>query len=295
MTFLDIQESDDSAQPDDQDEANEETSDLEGAAGNEGAAEEAPEEEAAAEESPEDAPAEEAPAEESAEDDGAAEPPVFEGRKKDIDDLRKSLQSDLAATTLFRGSITQRIHAFREGDRSGENELWTMMMGQLEITAENALKNFTRLRGIEPHDLIGELFPKLESILANEEIKNRQHFYGIASLRFRWALLRELRKHRIPTVPLEAAADVAAPETADELTTDDLYYYVILKLDKLSEKSREVMEMMFFMGFKATEIAEELDIGLRTVYDRLDRALEEMTSILFTDDQNLRDDLDQDD
>ena len=278
MTYLDIQESDDSEQPDNQDEVDGIEDDSEDDAQDD-AEETGDGDEAAGE------------AEEPAGDD-SDDAPEFEGRKKEIDDLRKSLQSDLAATTLFRGSITIKMGEFRDGNRSVENELWTMMMDQLEITAENALKKFTRLK-MEPHDLINEVFPRLSSILAEEEIKNRQHFYGIASFRFRWALLRELRKHRLPTVPLEEAANVPAPDTKDELSTDDLYYYVILKLDKLSEKSREVMELMFFMGFKAPEIAVELDIGLRTVYDHLDRALDELTNILFTDDNNLRDDLDE--
>lgn len=254
MTFLDIPEPDDTEQPSEPEEVN-------GTDGDSGG---------------------------SAEDDQAAEMPKFEGRKKELDDLRKDLQSDPGATTLLRGSVTIKLGEIRDGNEDAKNDIWELVMDQLEVTATKALRSFSRL-GMDPHDLISDVFPRLSSILADEEIQNRQHFYGVASNNFRWEILKKLRKPSLPTVPVEAASRVPDPAPGHDeiLEKDDLYYYIIMAMDHLSEKSRELIDLVFFMGFPVTEIAEELEIGRRTVYDRYDRALDELTTIL----KNLPDDI----
>lgn len=224
----------------------------------------------------------------SAEDDQAAKMPEFEGRKKEIDDFRKDLRSDPGATTLIRGSITIKLGEIRDGNEDAANDLWELVMDQLELTATKALRSFSRL-GMDPHDLINDVFPRLSAKLADEEIKNRQHFYGLASINFRWAILKGLRKNRIPTKSIEEAANVPdpAPRHDEILEKDDLYFYIILAMDHLSDKSKELIDLVFFMGFPVAEVAEELGIGRRTAYDRYDRALDELTTVL----KNLPDDI----
>jgi len=205
--------------------------------------------------------------------------PAFAGLDKEIDDLRKQLRSEPGDTQLFRGSVTILLKEVAEGKEGANNKLFDLVMDQLEITAERALKNFRYLQK-DPHDLINDFFPRLQARIAEERIKNRRHFFALASLNFRSDIRKELRKYR--PLPIEAAADVPDPAAtpAEFFEKEDLYFQLTKALDLLTEESRELIDMVFFMGFPFREIAAELEEPRSTVHDRYLRALEELKTIL---------------
>lgn len=63
-------------------------------------------------------------------------------------------------------------------------------------------------------------------------------------------------------------------EASDELfMRKDLLDLLQKKIDELPERSREIFRMSYFEGLKAAEIAERLDLSVRTVENQLYRAL----------------------
>lgn len=282
MTFLDLPEPDDTEQPDETENVNETDGESSDSQDNEEAGEAPGADESNGDDSNESDEAEE-----------SEELPEFEGIDKEIDDLRKDLRSEPGATTLFRGSVTIKLNEVFEGNEGAQNELFALVMDQLEVTARKALSTFKRLQ-LEPLELIGIVFPKLSARISEEKILNRQHFYALASLHFRRAIHRELRNHRLPTQSLEGAALEEASQQENpslrhdlQLERDDLYFYVTKAMDALTEESRELLDMVFFMGFPFREIAAELEIPRSTIHDRYLRALEELREIL----RNLPDDI----
>lgn len=63
-------------------------------------------------------------------------------------------------------------------------------------------------------------------------------------------------------------------ESSDELfMRKDLLNLLFKKIDELPERSREIFHMSYLEGLKAAEIAEQLDLSVRTVENQLYRAL----------------------
>jgi len=295
MTFLDLPEPDDNEQPDETENVNETDGESTDSQGNEEAGEAPGADETNGGDSSESDEAEEAPEEEAAEPEAeeSEELPEFDGIDKEIDDLRKDLRSEPGATTLFRGSVTIKLNEVFEGNPGAQNELFALVMEQLEVTARKALSTFKRLQ-LEPLELINIIFPQLSARISEEKIQDRQHFYALASLHCRRAIHRELRNHRLPTQSLEGAALEEASQQDDpslrhdlQLERDDLYFYITKVMDDLTEESRKLVDMVFFLGSPFREIATFLETPRSTVHDRYLNALEELRGLL----RNLPDDI----
>lgn len=63
-------------------------------------------------------------------------------------------------------------------------------------------------------------------------------------------------------------------EASDELfMRKDLLNFLMSKVDELPERSREIFRLSYVNGLKAAEIAEQLNLSVRTVENQLYRAL----------------------
>jgi RNA polymerase sigma-70 factor (ECF subfamily) len=78
------------------------------------------------------------------------------------------------------------------------------------------------------------------------------------------------RKRRVSLASLEAAADVPAPEPADESAFDPgLIARLPAAVSALPEATRMVVRLRYLHGLSQTEVAEALSIPLGTVKSRL--------------------------
>lgn len=84
--------------------------------------------------------------------------------------------------------------------------------------------------------------------------------------------IRDQKKYRSYVLDVEIGeVDIAFEE--DDLALEDLKIKVAAALAELPEKCRMVFEMSRFQGMKYKEIAEELDISVKTVEAHMSRAL----------------------
>jgi RNA polymerase sigma-70 factor (ECF subfamily) len=86
---------------------------------------------------------------------------------------------------------------------------------------------------------------------------------------------RTQTENRILGEQLQLQADeLAFAENADDLyLRNDLMAFVMKKIEELPEKSREVFLKSYIDGWKASEIAEQMNLSVRTVENHLYRAL----------------------
>ena len=66
-------------------------------------------------------------------------------------------------------------------------------------------------------------------------------------------------------------------EASDELfMTQDILTILLEKIDELPEKSRIIFRLSYIEGLKASEIAEQMDLSVRTVENQLYRSLQQL-------------------
>lgn len=212
-------------------------------------------------------------------DDGEKE---LRGVEKQIDSLLKDAECDASLTTKFSGTITMLIGRVHDREEDAENDLFRAVCEQLRQTALISLANFRRLQ-IEPAELISEIYPRLLSRLLKEEFNDRQHFFATACMHFRWAIgteLKKLKKERLRTEPMALALPGDQTGPAEMAERDDLYSSLSEAIDQLPERSKEIINYRFHLGYGFREIAGETGNPRATIYDDYRKALKELKNLL---------------
>ena len=138
----------------------------------------------------------------------------------------------------------------------------------VKIIADNAMAE----------DIVQNLFIQLWENNKLKDIKNPEHFLLRA---VKYKCIDYLRTKKTKNeIPLENLDDIiSTPE--NELAEEDiepLFYYFTAKLPA---KTREVFLLSRRAGLSYKEIAEEMDISVKTVENQMGRALRKMKGILI--------------
>ena len=126
-------------------------------------------------------------------------------------------------------------------------------------------------------DVVQNLFIQLWEKDKLSEVKNVEHFL-LRSVKFKcydYLRTRSAEKE-VPLDSIQEAGALAASELKDE-DIDPLFHYFAAKLP---QKTREIFLLSRKSGMTYKEIAEELDISVKTVENQMGRALRMMRKIL---------------
>lgn len=166
------------------------------------------------------------------------------------------------------GEVTRLLQAWTQGDAAARDQLLELVYQELHQLAERELK---REQFHHPRDRPPTLFP---TELVNEaylrlikqdhvEWQNRRHFFAIAATAMRRALadhararLAEKRGEGITLLPL--AEEIEKPESQEAieiLALDE----ALDRLAKMDARKVRIVELRFFGGLTAEEIATLLD------------------------------------
>lgn len=147
------------------------------------------------------------------------------------------------------------------------NQLWSIVYDELRKIAHHQLLAESNRRMLSTTALVHEAYLRLvddKSI----EWKNRAHFFGIASRVMRRVIVDNARKHCA-----QKRGGGQRPESFDEarfvpenriqevLDLDE----ALTALDKIHQRWSKVVECKYFGGLKEAEIAEILNVSVRTV------------------------------
>jgi RNA polymerase sigma factor (TIGR02999 family) len=151
-----------------------------------------------------------------------------------------------------------------------QSELFPLMYGELRKVAQRYLGRERRNHTLQPTALVHEAWMKLQNE-RGAEWQGRTHGMAIAAQAMRRLLVdhgrhqkREKRGGGAQPIVLDEllkAATTAGVPIEDLLTLEA----ALTKLEAVDERAAKVVELRFFSGMSAPEVAEHLSLSLRTV------------------------------
>lgn len=173
------------------------------------------------------------------------------------------MQSSIPATS----DVTQILQAWSDGDDTAPHRLMPIVYAELRRLAGQYLRRERADHTLQATALVHEAYLKL---VDEKRVtwKNRAHFCGIAARLMRQILMEHARGYNaakrgggIEKLYLEETRHLARERAPDLVALDDA-----LKTFAASHpRESEVVELKFFGGLEAREIAEVLKVSSKTV------------------------------
>jgi RNA polymerase sigma factor (TIGR02999 family) len=166
--------------------------------------------------------------------------------------------------------ITELLARFRRGERSIEQELFSLVYDELRRVAGRYMRAERPGHSLQPTALVNELYLRLIN-QRSKSWKNRAHFFAVAAGLTREILidharrrLAEKRGEGKPHVTLDWT-DAQALSTDDQLANLIAVDEALTSLAAMDPRQARIVELRFFMGMTSAEIAEALHLSERTV------------------------------
>lgn len=168
------------------------------------------------------------------------------------------------------GVVTQALARLSAGEGEALPELIRLLYRDLHKIARGQLRKERHGHTLGPTALVNEAYLRL-SRDARIDAKSRTQFLAAASVAMRRVLVdyararkRQKRGGGEPLLPFDEAlvADLISEREADEiLALED----ALVRLEKADERAARVVNLRFFGGLSMEEIAEALEVSVKTV------------------------------
>ena len=163
--------------------------------------------------------------------------------------------------------VTQILLNWRAGDSDAAARLMPVVYEELRRLARDYLRRERAEHTLQPTALVHEAYLRLVDD-NSVSWQSRAHFYGIAAKLMRRILVDHARARNAAKrgglaekVPLDEARDLPPAATNDLVALDG----ALEQLAKAYPRKSEVVELKFFGGLEANEIAEVLQVSPKTV------------------------------
>jgi RNA polymerase sigma factor (TIGR02999 family) len=173
-------------------------------------------------------------------------------------------------------SLTERLQLFMQGDLSAVDALLSDILPRLYAIAVRELKRERYMAPVSRTELINELWLRTLS-KGGWEIRDRGHFYALASLAMRRVLV-DLARSRLAQRRGGLEATVSLGESGALIGTTVHEAQQMVEIDILMERlqasdpdAASVVNMVYFAGFTLEEIAGETGLTFRQVRSRWER------------------------
>ena len=163
--------------------------------------------------------------------------------------------------------ISQLLRRWSQGERAALDELMPLVYDELRRMAHRYIAQQAPGHTLQTTALIHEAYLRL---LGQEEKQweNRAHFFGVAAQAMRHILVdyartqcRDKRGGGAPQVSLDEALTLSPGHERELVALDD----ALTALAKLDQRQSQVVELRFFGGLAEAEIAQVLQVSVRTV------------------------------
>lgn len=163
--------------------------------------------------------------------------------------------------------LTQLLLAWSRGDQSALEQLLPLVDAELRRLAHAYMRRENPDHTLQTSALINEAYLRL---IDQQRVswQNRAHFFGITAQLMRRILLDHARAHArakrgggARLVPLDEATLVSEQKAADLIALDD----ALQTLERFDPRKSRLVELRFFGGLSNEEVAEALDMSLRSV------------------------------
>lgn len=170
------------------------------------------------------------------------------------------------------------VAKIRTGDAAAHDALLHATCDRMERLARKMLSQFPSVRRwVETGDILQTAMMRLFRAIEVIEVRSVREFFGLAAEQMRRELLdltRKYRGSRAETAHRESGADLAAVP-ADTAPETDLERWAAFHaaVEVLPAEEREVVSLIYYHGWTQAEVAELLQMSVRTVQRRWESAL----------------------
>jgi len=164
------------------------------------------------------------------------------------------------------GEVTQLLAELNERHQQATPKLFELLYSELRRLAQNHLQNEPPDHTLPATALVHEAYLRL--INSRQDWRNRAHFFAIASGAMRRILVDHARAKRAAKRPNSQQridldqAPLLCQEPDDDVITLDL---ALQRLSQLDPRQARIVEMRYFGGLTADEVAEALEVSTITV------------------------------
>jgi RNA polymerase sigma factor (TIGR02999 family) len=163
--------------------------------------------------------------------------------------------------------ITILLRAWSEGDEAALERLSERVYGELHLMARRYMKNERQGNTLQATALVHEVYLRLVDV-SKVEWRERAQFFAMAAQMMRRILVDAARAKgsrkrgsRAVRVNFEETAVLAAEPDRSMIALDE----ALAAFSEVAARQAKVVELRYFGGLKEEEIAEVLEISLRTV------------------------------
>jgi RNA polymerase sigma-70 factor, ECF subfamily len=166
------------------------------------------------------------------------------------------------------GDITHLLHRISTGDSAAEEELLPVVYSELRRIAARHLSKESAANTLQATALVHEAYLRLNHDRVSN-FENRAHFFAISSRVMRRILIENARyrgrlKRGASSVQVPLDESVVVSEASDEIVL--AVHESLERLETLAPRQARIIEMRFFGGLEVAEIAQVLDLSIRTVH-----------------------------
>jgi len=164
------------------------------------------------------------------------------------------------------GQITVLLRASARDDPAAEEELLSLVYGELKKRAIRHMRRERSGHTLQPTALVHETYLRLRD--QDCEWQNRSHFFGVAAQQMRRILVDHVRRRNAQKraviedrVTFGNALEAARQRPAELLAIDEA-------LDRMAQdypRQEKTIELKFFGGYSEVEIAAILEHSVETV------------------------------
>jgi RNA polymerase sigma-70 factor (ECF subfamily) len=166
------------------------------------------------------------------------------------------------------GEVTVLLQQMRAGDSQAADRLIPLVVDELRRLARLQLRDERPGHTLQPTALVNEAYLRLVGDQARDW-QNRAHFIGVSVSVMRRILIDHARRKRTLKRGLEVQGVVGAEDCAGlslEQADDLIALNIALdRLEEMSSRQRQVVELRYFGGLSNEETAEVLKVSPITV------------------------------
>lgn len=163
-------------------------------------------------------------------------------------------------------SVTELLHAWRDGDRSALDQLVPLVYSNLRGMAAAHLHRESSIQTLNPTALVHEAYLRLIGD-TDPEFQNRAHFLGVASRVMRQILVDRARARNAhkryggARIPLDDDVAFTGERAAMVVALDD----ALSDLERQDPEKARLLEMRYFGGMTAEDSAALLGVPLHKI------------------------------
>lgn len=165
-------------------------------------------------------------------------------------------------------SVTMLLKDWRLGNASALEEVASVVDRELRRLAASYLRRERPGHTLQPTALVNEAFLRLMDKGDRVDWESRSQFIGIAARHMRQILVDHARHHNAgkrgsggTMIPIEDAPASTHPRSADLMALDE----ALEKLAAVDARKARAMELKYFGGLEMAEIAQVLNLSIKTV------------------------------